>query len=201
MLIRSLYVGALLTLVVRGAAEGQAIPEPKRFKPKACVASDSVFGSGIDLGRARIISPAASGEAGAILIAETMQPDPAGTEITGATFMLMYQKPFAIDPRLNLQLNVMDTALRAGSGARLKLIVDDSLRWDLGGMKVAAWRGAKAGKVPQGLNTVLTPDESRRLVAATRVRGSLGSTEFEFTPEQLMAARGLMVAAVCGQPR
>ena len=116
---RSLVLAALLLASVRGVSAAQSIPEPARFKPKACAASDSVVGAGIDFGKTRIISPASMGGKGTILISETMRPEPHGTPIAGMNLMLRYEKPAAAEPRIGLQFNVVDSVLRAGAAARL----------------------------------------------------------------------------------
>jgi hypothetical protein len=136
-----------------------------------------------------------------ILMTQATPATPRGTPLQSVNFMLQYEGRSAPAAKLNMQFNVVDSVLRVGSAAELTLVVDDSVTWRLGPTRVDSHIGGKPNRVPQGLSTSLTPEESRRFAQAGRVQGRIGTTEFEFTREQLAAARAVLAAAVCGQSK
>ena len=179
----------------------QGITQPVEVKPKACAASDSLLGPALQLGKSRVSLVAPPDGSVTILLIEASPTEPRGTPIESVIFMLQYAGRRAPAAQLNMQFNVVDSVLRAGPTSELRLSLDDSVTWQLGPTRVEPHRGAKPSRVPQGLSTSLTADESRRFAKATTVHGWLGSTAFAFTPAQLAASRALLTVAICGQSR
>jgi hypothetical protein len=101
-------------------------------------------------------------------------------------------------PVLTLQLHVIDTLERPIDQRQLLMLLDDSIRVDVGSMRAYRLGKPDGRKVEQNLTADIPSHPFTLLTYARRATLLLGSTELELTPPQLDALRALYVAAVCG---
>ena len=103
------------------------------------------------------------------------------------------------DATYALQLRLRDTLLRDGATARLSLTFDDTLTAEIGDMLGEPTPFAYGNKVDQMLTQMLPPRVVRRMVTATKVTGTIGSTPFEVPRRTLETFRAVFIGASCGE--
>jgi hypothetical protein len=101
-------------------------------------------------------------------------------------------------PVLTLQLHVIDTLERPIDQRQLLVLLDDSVRVDVGTMRAYRLGKPNGKRVEQNLTADIPSHPFTLLTYARRVTLLLGDTELELAPPHLDALRALYVAAVCG---
>ncbi len=97
-----------------------------------------------------------------------------------------------------IQVRFVDRVLREGSGTRIVLFLDDSLRADLGESEASSTPWSRDQKVDQVITVALPTPVIRALVVADTVRGTIGGTEFSIPPKTLESFHSVFLAATCG---
>jgi hypothetical protein len=98
-----------------------------------------------------------------------------------------------------LQLRLKDTVLRDGGAAALVIILDDTLRTEVGDMLASETPFSRGNKIDQMLTQALPTRLVRRMMAATKVSGSIGATPFTVPPRTLETFRAVFIGATCGE--
>lgn len=99
---------------------------------------------------------------------------------------------------VQLDLRIMEPEERAIDQRQLLLVLDDSIRVDLGSMSMNPQRFPNVQGVWQNMSVVLPIARLYALARANEVRGTIGSTGFTLTRDQHRNLRTLYVATVCG---
>jgi hypothetical protein len=92
----------------------------------------------------------------------------------------------------------VDRVLREGSGTRIILILDDSLRADLGESEATSTSWSRDQKIDQIITVSASTPVIRALVVADTVKGTIGGTEFTIPTKALESFRSVFFAAACG---
>jgi hypothetical protein len=101
---------------------------------------------------------------------------------------------------VQLDLRIVEPTERTIDQRQLLLVLDDSTRVDLGSMSNHPQRIFQVPGVTQNMSVILPMAQLYALARATRVRGTIGSTRFDFTRDQHRNFRTLYIALVCGMP-
>jgi len=104
----------------------------------------------------------------------------------------------ALEAAYGVQVRFVDRVLREGSGTRIVLILDDSLRADLGESDAVSTAWSRDQKIDQVITLPLSTPVIRALVVADTVRGTVGGTEFTIPSKALESFRSVFFAAACG---
>lgn len=101
---------------------------------------------------------------------------------------------------IQLDAHIVEPTERAIDQRQLVLMLDDSIRVDLGSMSLNPQRLSNVPGVTENMSVILPMAQFYALARATRVRGTIGSTRFELTRDHHRDLRTLYIAAVCGVP-
>jgi len=118
--------------------------------------------------------------------------------VTGSAYFDGREPSSTLVAQLNLK--IVEPTERAIDQRQLVLALDDSIRVDLGSMNMNPQRIPSVPGVTQNLSIILPTAQLYAVARADKVRGTIGSTSFEFTKDQHRDFRTLFVATVCGLP-
>jgi hypothetical protein len=104
----------------------------------------------------------------------------------------------ALEAAYAVQVRFVDRELREGAGTRIVLILDDSLRADLGESDANSTSWSRDQKIDQIITVPVPTPVIRALVVADTVRGTVGGTAFTIPTKALESFRSVFFAAACG---
>ena len=165
----------------------------------SCAAGDSVLGRLASDGSVIGGYDSLSGGTHFITEPERRFRPGAGIREVGGSLRYEGRHPAAFPP-VQLDFRVLDPVERALEQRQLRLVLDDSLSFDLGSLTSRVQQGGSSGLVWQNMAAMLSPSQFVALVRAQTVRGSIGQTTFVLTATQHRKLRALYVAAVCVPP-